>query len=94
MAAWRGSSGSLAPAHDAIAVLAAQARLHAGDALIRNPLHEADVELDLVPLDDGALNLEEGQADRRLPVLRAFEDQVVEGIPDLGVLAGVGICEW
>ena len=91
MAAWRGSSGSLAPAHDAVAVLAAQRGLHARHALIRHALHEADVELDLVPepgkdwgeaqgwdepfrvgawvhlpLDDGALDLEEGQADARL----------------------------
>jgi len=52
MEAWRGSSGSLAPAHDAVAVLAAQRGLHARHSLIRNPLHQADVELDLVPLDD------------------------------------------
>ena len=37
-----------AAAHDAIAVLAAQARLHARDALIRHALHQADVKLDLV----------------------------------------------
>ena len=43
------------------------------------------IELDLVPLDDGALDLEEGQADRRLPVLGALEDQVVELVTDLGL---------
>ena len=39
-------------AHDAVAVLAAQRGLHARHALIRYALHQADVELDLVPLDD------------------------------------------
>ncbi|MBG10076.1 MAG: hypothetical protein CMD92_02790 [Gammaproteobacteria bacterium] len=43
---------SEAATHDAIPVLSAQARLHAGDALVRHTLHQADVELDLVPLDD------------------------------------------
>ena len=33
-------------------VTAAKARLHARDALVRHPLHQADVEADLVPLDD------------------------------------------
>jgi hypothetical protein len=33
----------------------------------RHALHEADVELDLVPLDDRALDLEEGEADLRTP---------------------------
>ena len=83
MEAWRGSSGSLAPALDAIPVLAAQARLHARDALIRNPLHETHVEATLVPLDDSPLDLEEGQADRRLPILGRTQDQVVEGVTDL-----------
>ena len=40
-----------------------------------------------------ALNLEERQSDARLPVLRRLEDQVVEGIPDFGVLSGVGVRE-
>ena len=48
----------------------------------------------LVPLHHRALNLEEGKSNRRLPVLWTFEDEVVEGVADLGVLAGVGICEW
>ncbi|MBG10077.1 MAG: hypothetical protein CMD92_02795 [Gammaproteobacteria bacterium] len=34
-----------------------------------------------------ALNLEEGQAGRRLPVLRALEDKVVERVADLGLCA-------
>jgi hypothetical protein len=50
-------------------------------------LHQADVKLDLVPLDDRALDLEEGEADRRLPILGAFEDQVVERVADLGLRA-------
>tara|TARA_B100000809_G_scaffold34589_1_gene30247 strand:+ start:3099 stop:3224 length:126 start_codon:yes stop_codon:yes gene_type:complete len=33
-----------------------------GVPLVRNPLHEADVELDLVPLNDRALDLEEGKS--------------------------------
>ena len=40
------------PAHDAVAVLASERSLHTRHALVRNPLHEADVELDLVPLYD------------------------------------------
>jgi len=69
-------------AHDAVAVLAAQARLHARHALIRHALHQADVKLDLVPLDDRALNLEEGKPDRRLPVLgRLRKAQAREGEP-------------
>ncbi len=52
-----------AAADDAIAVLALERGLHARHALVRNPLHQADVELDLVPLDDRALDLEEGEAD-------------------------------
>ena len=39
-------------ANDTIAVLAAQTRLHARDALIRHALHKTHVEADLVPLDD------------------------------------------
>ena len=78
-------------ANDAVAVLAAQGRLHARDALVRHTLHKTDVEANLVPLDDRAFNLEEGQADARLPVLRALQNQVVEGVADLGVLAGVGV---
>ena len=38
-----------AAADDAIAVTAAERRLHAGDALIRNPLEKTDVEAKLVP---------------------------------------------
>jgi len=59
-------------------------------ALVRNPLHKTDVEANLVPLDDGALDLEEGQCDLGLPVLGRLEDQVVELIADLGV--GAGVC--
>jgi hypothetical protein len=43
------------------------------------------------PLDDSALDLEEGQADRRLPVLRRLEDEVVERVADFRVLARVGV---
>ena len=44
---------SEASAHDTVAVTAAQARLHAADAFIRNALHKADVEAHFVPLDHG-----------------------------------------
>ena len=44
----------------------AERGLHAADALIGHPLHEAHIKAHLVPLDDGALDLEEGQADRGL----------------------------
>ena len=37
------------------------------------------------PLDNRALNLEEGQANAHLPVLGAFEDEVVERVADLGL---------
>jgi len=33
---------------------------------VRHALHQAHVEANLVPLDDSAFNLEEGQADARL----------------------------
>ena len=45
------------------------------------------------PLDDGALDLEEGKGNRSLPILRAFEDQVVELVTDLGVGARVSVGE-
>ena len=35
---------SQTPAHDTVAVTAAEASLHAADALIRNALHQADVK--------------------------------------------------
>ena len=83
-------------AHDAVAVLAAQRGLHARHALVRNPLHQADIELDLVPLDDSALDLEEGQADRSLPVLGALQYEVIQRIAAAGretrasAVAGLG----
>ena len=52
---------------------------------VRHALHQADVEANLVPLHDGPLNLEEGQGNRGLPILGAFEDQVVELVTDLGL---------
>ena len=70
-------------------MLAAKRGLHARHALIRHALHQADIKLDLVPLDDRALDLEEGEADRRLPILGAFEDQVVERVADLPGVLGV-----
>ena len=46
----------------------------------------------LVPLDDCPLDLKVGQADARLPRLRRVEEQVVEGVPDLGLshVAAIG----
>lgn len=43
----------------------------------------------LVPLDDRALDLEVGQANRRLPALGRLEDEVVEGLGNLGVLSDI-----
>ena len=40
------------PTHDAIAMLALERCLHARHSLVRYALHQADVKLDLVPLDD------------------------------------------
>ena len=34
------------------------------------------IEANLVPLDDSAFDLEEGQADARLPILRALQNEV------------------
>ena len=47
----------------------------------------------LVPLDGGALNSHKGKGDGRLPLLGAFEDEVVEGLADLVVLAVEGVGE-
>ena len=57
---------SQAAADDAVAVLAPQRSLHARHAFVRYTLHQADIEANLVPLDDGAFNLEEWEADARL----------------------------
>ena len=59
----------------------------------RHALHEAHVELDLVPFDHSALDLEEGQADRRLPVLRRLEDEVVERVANLPGASNGQACE-
>ena len=58
-----------AAAHDAVALTAAQGRLHARRALVRHALHQADVEANLVPLHHGPGDLEVGKADARLPRL-------------------------
>ena len=57
---------------------------------VRACAHQAKVRFErglLVPLDHRALDLEEGEADRRLPILGAFEDQVVERVADFGLRA-------
>ena len=41
---------------DAVAVAAAQRSLHTADAFVRNPLEQAHVELELVPLHIRALD--------------------------------------
>ena len=58
-----------AAAHDAVALTAAQGRLHARRTLVGHALHQPHVEADLVPFDDSAGDLEVGQADARLPRL-------------------------
>jgi hypothetical protein len=42
------------------------------------------------PLHDSPLDLEEGEADRRLPVLGTFEDEIVERVADLGLSVARG----
>ena len=59
-----------------------------GRERVREGAHQAKVEFGcglLVPLHDRALNLEEGESNRRLPVLGTFEDEVVERVADLGL---------
>ena len=41
----------------------------------------------LVPLNRGPIDLDEWQADARLPLLRGVKDQIVERLADLVVLA-------
>ena len=38
-----------------------------------------------------ALDLEERESDRRLPVLRRLEDEVVERVADLRILSGIRV---
>lgn len=45
----------------------------------------------LVPLDDGALDATEGEADGRVPGLRRLFDEVVDRVAELGVLTDVGV---
>lgn len=44
-------------------------RVRMNSEAYRHALHQAHVEANLIPLHDGALDLEEGQPDRGLPVL-------------------------
>ena len=76
-----------ATAHDAIAVTTAQARLHARDALVRNPLQKTHVKPQLVPLDGGALDADKRQGDAGLPVLGGLEDEVVERLTNLPAMS-------
>jgi len=77
--------------HDAVTVAPAKRSLHPRDAFVRHALQQADVEVDLVPLDDGAGDLHERQAHGGLPVLGTLQHQVVHGVAQLGVEADVGI---
>ena len=49
----------------------------------RHALKQPNVELDLVPLDGGAHDLDKGQGDLGVPLLGRLEDEVVEGLADL-----------
>ena len=48
-----------AAADDAIAVLALERGLHARHSLVRYALHQTNIEFNLVPFDDSALDLED-----------------------------------
>jgi len=48
----------------------------------RHTLQQADIEAELVPFDRGSLDANEREADRRLPLLRRLEDEVVERLAD------------
>jgi hypothetical protein len=61
-------------AHDTVAVLASQRCLHARNAFVWYALHQTHVEVNLVPFDDSALNLEERQPDARLCAARGGGD--------------------
>ena len=80
-------------AHDAVALTPAQRSLHARRTLVGHALHQTHVEANLIPLHHGPGDLEVRKSYARLPRLRRVEDQVVEGVADLGVLANVGVGE-
>ena len=63
----------------------------AGRGRTWNTLEEADVEVDLVPGDGDALDLEKGQSDGGLPVLGGLGDEVVEGVAEHDVLSDEGV---
>ena len=79
------------PPDHTVAVLALGGCRHTRHALVRHALEEAHVKAQLVPLDGGAFDLDERQADRGLPVLRRLQDEVVERISNFRVAAIVGI---
>ena len=58
----------------------------------RNALEQTNIEADLVPFHGRADDLDKGQGDLGVPLLRRLEDEVVERLADLRVLAVVGIC--
>jgi hypothetical protein len=85
-----------AAADDAVPVAAAQGGLHARDALVRHALEQTDVEAQLIPLDGGADDAHKGERHAGLPVLGAFQYEIVQRLANLRVLAveGVGeVCE-
>ena len=61
--------------HDAVSVPAAQAGLHARDALVRHALQQTHIKTELVPLDGGAGDADKGERDAGLPVLRRLCEQ-------------------
>ena len=50
-------------------------------------LQKTNIKLELVPFDRRALDAHKGQRDRRLPFVRRLEDEVVERLADLAVIA-------
>lgn len=82
------TTGESAP-DDAVPVPSAKRGAHAGNALVRNPLHQANVKANLVPFDRRADDLDKREGDLGVPLLGGLEDEVVQRLPDLGVLAVV-----
>lgn len=58
----------------------------------RHTLQQPHVETDLVPFDGRTDDLDEGQRDLRVPLLRLLEDEVVQRLANLRVLTVVRIC--
>ena len=84
--------GGGCPAYQAILVLALRGGEETRGPLVGCASEGCFVELDLIPLDVGALHLAKGEGDRRLPLLRLVDERV-DGFLQLRRLADVGLWE-